>query len=227
MFDNLLDFWKGKDFLSEVLKEFESMLDTAHMIYDTAVNSLLDFKKDDSSKQMIYSNDRKVNEAEKDIRRRVIEHLAINPSVDVPTCLVLMSVVKDVERIGDYGKNLYEAAELLQNPLTDDLKKKYLSDLVQKLNEQFNFAKQAFLNSDKSKAKEVMSLEGYIIPNADKFIKELSNSDFDTNTSVCLVLSVRYLKRIAAHLANTASSVIMPVSDIDFYYKNKDKKDQN
>jgi len=216
-----MDFWKGKDFLGEVLSEFGKMVDMTHSMYDTAIKSLVEFNKDDERKKVVYSNDRKVNELEKDIRRRVIEHLAINPSVDVPTCLILMSVVKDVERVGDYGKNLYEAAELLKNPLNEELKEKYLSDLMQKLNEQFDFTKKAFINSDRTLAEKVMKMEGFIIHHADTYIKELAGSNLDMNTAVCLVLSVRYLKRIAAHLANTASSVLMPVSDIDFYYKNK------
>ncbi|MBN1521770.1 MAG: hypothetical protein JW928_04485 [Candidatus Aureabacteria bacterium] len=221
MFKNLMDFWKGKDFLSEVLQEFGNMVDMTHIMYDTAITSLMEHKKDESSKKMIYSNDKKVNETEKDIRRRIIEHLAINPSIDVPTCLILMSVVKDIERVGDYCKNLYEASELLEKPFSPELKEKYLTNLVQKLNEQFDFTKKAFLNSDKSLAEKVMALEGFIIHHADSFIDELARSDLDVNTVVCLVLGVRYIKRIAAHLANTASSVIMPVSDIDFYYKNR------
>jgi len=216
-----MDFWKGKDFLGEVLSEFGKMVDMTHSMYDTAIKSLVEFNKDDERKKVVYSNDRKVNELEKDIRRRVIEHLAINPSVDVPTCLILMSVVKDVERVGDYGKNLYEAAELLKNPLNEELKEKYLSDLMQKLNEQFDFTKKAFINSDRTLAEKVMKMEGSSYTMADTYIKELAGSNLDMNTAVCLVLSVRYLKRIAAHLANTASSVLMPVSDIDFYYKNK------
>ncbi|MCK5706061.1 MAG: hypothetical protein KAI43_00305 [Candidatus Aureabacteria bacterium] len=226
MFENLLDFWKGKDFLNEVLKEFGGMIDMTHSMYDAAIKSLLEFKKDEEAKQMIYSYDRKVNEAEKNIRRRVIEHLTINPSVDTPTCLILMSVVKDVERIGDYDKNLYEAAELLQEPLPEELKEKYLNHLVERGNEQFEFTKKAFIKSDRTLAEKVMKMEGYIIHHADSYIKELSQSDLDVNTTVSLVLSVRYLKRIAAHLANTASSVIMPVSDIDFYYKKKKDKDK-
>ena len=225
MFTNLMDFWKGKDFLTEVLKEFSSMVDLTNTMYDTAIKALMEGKSDEKTKKMIYSYDHKVNEAEKEIRRRVIEHLAISPSVDVPTCLILMSVVKDVERIGDYGKNLYEVAEMLKAPLPQEIKDKYLVDLTDKLDQQFDFTKKAFLNSDKELAKKVMKMDGYILHHADSFIDELAESQFDVNTAVSLVLSIRYIKRIAAHLANTASSVIMPVSDIDFYYKNKKNKE--
>ena len=41
------------------------------------------------------------------------------PGVDVPACLVLMSVVKDAERIGDYCKNVLDAAKSEAQPLKE------------------------------------------------------------------------------------------------------------
>jgi len=108
MFKNLLHFWKGKDFLSQVLEEFKSMLDDAQIMFDSVCRKLIDNKKEPGLKDKVYSIDKRVNDLQRDIRKRVIEHLSLQPSVDVPTCLLLMSVVKDAERLGDYAKNLYE-----------------------------------------------------------------------------------------------------------------------
>ena len=52
--------------------------------------------------------------------------LAINPRGDAPACLILMSVSKDVERAGDYCKNLLEVAEMLKTPAQET---KYADDL--------------------------------------------------------------------------------------------------
>jgi len=42
-----MDFWKGKDFLGEVLSEFGKMVDMTHSMYDTAIKSLVEFNKDE------------------------------------------------------------------------------------------------------------------------------------------------------------------------------------
>ncbi len=60
----------------------------------------------------IYKRDIKVNKLERTIRKEVIAHLSLSgTSPSLPYCLLLMSLVKDVERIGDYAKNLSEIRE--------------------------------------------------------------------------------------------------------------------
>ena len=108
MFKNLLQFWKGKDFLTQVLEEFKNMLDDAEIMFSSVCKRLINNEEEPGLKDKIYDIDKKVNDLQRDIRKRVVEHLAIQPSVDVSTSLLLMSVVKDAERLGDYAKNLYQ-----------------------------------------------------------------------------------------------------------------------
>ena len=54
--------------------------------------------------------DKKINEFERDVRRKVMTHLAIGGKEDIGSGLVLVSVVIDIERIGDYTKNIYDLA---------------------------------------------------------------------------------------------------------------------
>ncbi|MCH8936264.1 MAG: PhoU domain-containing protein, partial [Gemmatimonadetes bacterium] len=69
----------------------------------------------------IYKQDVKVNKLERKIRKQVIAHLSIaGNSADVPYSLLLMSLVKDVERIGDYAKNLAETLDVSGAILPDD-----------------------------------------------------------------------------------------------------------
>ena len=53
--------------------------------------------------------DVKINKLQRKIRKRVMLHLSVQAnSPDLPYCLVLISLIKDVERIGDYAKDLSE-----------------------------------------------------------------------------------------------------------------------
>ena len=90
MFKNLLQFWQGKDFIQKVLEDFKSMLIDAEKMFRLVCNKLVNNKEVPELKEKIYSLDKKINALEKDIRRRVIEHLALQPSVDVSTSLLLM-----------------------------------------------------------------------------------------------------------------------------------------
>ena len=139
MFKNILQFFKGKDFLNQVLEDFKAMLDDAEEMYQCVCKKLIHNEDSPGLKDKIYSIDKNINEREKDIRKRIVEHLAIQPSVNIPTSLLLMSVVKDAERLGDYSKNLYEVTTLLTNPIDPNTFKNLFGNID---NEILDFFKQ-------------------------------------------------------------------------------------
>lgn len=54
---------------------------------------------------------------ERAIRKQIVERMSLDKGATVPASLVLMSVVKDAERVGDYCKNLLEVDQMLQKPV--------------------------------------------------------------------------------------------------------------
>jgi phosphate uptake regulator len=212
-----MSFWKGKDFLTEVLKEFKEMLDDTKFMFESVCKALIEGKVDESMKDKTYELDKKVNRLEKEIRKRIVEHLSIQPSVDVPVSLVLMSVVKDAERIGDYCKNLFEITDLLDKPLERKRFEELFDRIDKKILETFEKTQKAFMESDEKLAKEILFLEREVVKECDGIVKKLAKGSLSTNEAVCLTLLARYFKRVAAHLANIGSSVILPVSDLDFF----------
>ena len=221
MFKNHLHFWKGKDFLNQVLEDFKNMLDDAQEMFDSVCSKLVHHREIPNLENKIYSIDKKINELEKDIRKRVIEHLSLQPSVDIPTCLLLMSVVKDAERLGDYSKNLFEITKLLNQPLDKDNYRRLFNNLEEEILKLFKQAKKAFIESDESKASSSWNYEREIVKKCDDIIRQTAKSNFSTNEAVCFVLMARYFKRIAAHLSNIATSVILPLPDLDYFDENR------
>ncbi|UCG34933.1 MAG: hypothetical protein JSW17_05435 [Candidatus Omnitrophota bacterium] len=225
MFKNLLQFWKGKDFLSQVLEDFKNMLDDTREMFASVCRRLLHNEPEAGLEDKIYDIDRKVNELERDIRKRVVEHLSIQPSVDVPTSLLLMSVVKDAERLGDYAKNLLEVIKFLEKPID---KNKYIdlfNNIEEEILELFKQTKKAFIESDEARAASSWDYEREIAKRCDKTIEKLSKSDLSVNEAVCFALMARYFKRTAAHLTNIATSVILPLTDLDYFdEKRKERK---
>jgi phosphate uptake regulator len=53
---------------------------------------------------------------------------------------------------------------------------------------------------------------------------KLAESELSTNEGVCYTLIARYFKRIAAHLVNISTSVMLPVSQLDYFDEKKAEK---
>jgi len=218
MFQNLLGFWKGKDFLHGILNEFSNMLQDGQDMFKSACGRITEERpgKEDL-KEKLYALDKRINDIEKDIRKKVVEHLSIQPGADLPFCLILMSVVKDAERLGDYAKNLLEVSKFKKESWDKKLYFELFGNLSQRISEMFDKTKKAFVESDRNIAEDMWSVERELAKKLDKTIEHLASSDIDTNQAVCFTLIARYFKRISAHLTNIATSVVLPISELDFY----------
>jgi phosphate transport system protein len=217
MFANLSSFWKGGAFLTKALEEFKAMLDSTETMYGLVRGHLLEGTRQPDLEEKIRQIDKGVNDSQRDIRKRIIEHLSLQPTVDVNACLLLMSVVKDAERLGDYAKNLYEVAELFDKPMDIEMFRRYFDELDQDVSTLFQLAKEAFVESDETKAKMTWGYENKIAKWCDNVVKELAKSDLSVNEAVCFTLIARFFKRTVAHLANIATSVVLPLSDLDYF----------
>jgi len=217
MFKDLLSFWKGKDFLLQVMEDFKIMLDEAESMFQLVCARLTGGGDEPELKERIYSIDKKINDLQKEIRRRIVEHLSLQPTVDVNACLILMSVVKDAERLGDYSKNLYEVTELLEHPIDKSLYSRYFDSLDDDIVTLFDRTRDAFVEGNEDKAKSAWDYEGRIAKGCDKIVADVARSDLSVNEAVCLALVARHFKRIVAHLVNIATAVILPLSDLDYF----------
>ncbi|MBN1492614.1 MAG: hypothetical protein JW938_00555 [Candidatus Omnitrophica bacterium] len=217
MFENLLNFWKGKDFLIKVFEEFQSMLTDSQEMFEAVITKLVKNEEVLGLKEKIYSIDKKVNSMEKDIRNRVAKHLLLNPSVDVTACLLLMSVVKDAERLGDYCKNLYEVITLQEKPFEEKTYKAWFGDMDEQILKLFRNTKKAFMESDEQEATSSWGAKDRINKTCDEIVERLAKSKLPVNEAVCFTLMARYFKRLASHLTNIATSVILPISELDYF----------
>ncbi len=225
MFKNLVQFWKGKDFISQVTDEFKVMLDDCEKMFRSSYDILVDNKKDPDLKVDIFKTDKKVNSSQKAIRRRIIEHMTVNPSVDAPACLLLFSVSKDAERVGDYAKNLLEVSRLLEKPIEKESYEKLFDDLDKDMMDLFAQTRDAFIESDEEKATRAWDSQKIIKEKCDNIVRTLASSDYSVNEAVCFTLIARFIRRMSSHLTNIATSVVVPLTELDYYYE-KDKEDK-
>ncbi len=218
MLSELIRMWKKIDLLEEALNDFLSMIDNVEAMFRYTMDAIFGARKVADARGMLYKTDITVNKTERNIRKRLVEHLAVNPRGDAPACLILMSASKDVERAGDYCKNLLEVADMLREPVA---KSKYVGDLRELTDlvaATFAKTRKAFASDDQVLGNEVIHEEVQIAKRSDAMVAKLAGDDSLTvNEAVCLALAFRFLKRVNAHLGNVASSVVMPLHKIDYF----------
>jgi phosphate transport system protein len=227
MFKNLFDIWKGKDFINSVHDDFSTMLDLSEKMFKEAQWFIFIDDARPDMQEDIYKMDKDINKLERKIRTRILEHLSMQPSVDLSTSLIMMSVIKDAERLGDYIKNISEVRDILQEPINQELYKKFLIDIDEQISDMFALTKKAFLNSDEELAQQIGNQKKLLSSKCETIILEIANSDIPTKIAVAYALLARYYKRLICHLGNIATTVILPFSDINYYDNKENNTSQN
>ena len=113
MFKELKRIWAEKAFTSRIVEEFSSMLGSSEEMLSYALKVLTHKGKAQNFQENIYIKDQKINITEQEIRKRILIRLSTSPGGNVPACLVLISIAKDAERLGDYVKNIFELSNMV------------------------------------------------------------------------------------------------------------------
>jgi phosphate transport system protein len=162
--------------------------------------------------------DVQINMVEREIRKQVITHLTINKDPgDVPYCLLLMSIVKDVERLGDYAKNLAQIRDDGGAPIPDDANGVELHVIRSAAEATFGVLSEVFATSDSKRAVRLIQEGRKINRRCDELVAKVARSTYDAATTTSMVLGTRYYKRIESHLLNILSGIVMPLHKLDYY----------
>ncbi len=218
MFKRLFRAWTGKDLLSQAFDDFNSMLGVAEQLFDRVTDVLLGKPGAEDTDSNLCAQDSRVNELERAIRVKIIEYMAFEPEGDQPAALLLFSVVKDAERLGDFCKDIMEiAGHFPADKSLGEYKEPFLKMEAQ-LEEMFSKARNSFLKSDKALAKEVVGMRATVKAECRELLTEvMADGGLNSETAASLALAIYFFKRVAAHLFNIASAVLVPVTDIGHY----------
>ncbi len=217
MFRALMSLRKSESFIRAIVARFVEMLAKDEWLFTQAWATIDGAPNLDKIQQPFYDEDRAVNAIEQDIRRMLAEHLSVHLAPDIPGTLVLMSLVKDAERIGDYSKNIFEVGIMLRG-VKMPLMKYYdrLATTRSQLIENFPLLRRAFAESDETLAGAVLKSYVPIKEACNGILKDLVNDDLPTREAVASALLSRYLKRVNSHMNNIASGLTNPLDKIDF-----------
>jgi phosphate uptake regulator len=218
MLRELLSIFRADDPLAKMGTNYAKMLELTREMTLSAGRTFLDGGDGPDSRSRIYDQDVKVNKLEREIRKQVVAHLSIDSnSMDLPYCLVLIGLVKDVERIGDYAKNLAELVEIHPDPLPDDELAAELREIRVRVEEMFAAAIGTFEKRDAEAAADLIRGGRADAHRCDALLVRVARGPHAAAVTTVLVLALRYYKRIGGHLLNVLSSMVMPLHKVDFF----------
>ncbi len=169
----------------------------------------------------IWDLDKAVNKGERATRRELLVRGAVrHAEMEQGLLLAYMSVAKDIERIGDYCKNIWDLAEAGVSfggaPDIDTLRSD--TEEVATLLEE---GRRAFYDQDEKKVHALIPRMEMVAANHDRIVFQYVGSDEPARVAVPRALYYRFLKRIVSHLENVLTSIVMPLDRIDYYKESK------
>jgi phosphate transport system protein len=224
-FHELIKAWRGANLLRQAMDEFVEMLETCHWMYERAATSLGEETDVVEYKRSVREKDIQVNKMERRIRKRIIEHLAIHPGSGTSQSLVLMSVVKDAERLGDYAKNMVEVSEYHTTYKDDNDLIPLFKGIQAEIEEMFRRVGRAFRDSDEKEGHKIISDMTLVTRKCDRLVEKILDfQDLTVRQAVCYALLARYYKRFAAHLGNIGTSLVVPAHKLDYFDENEEDR---
>ena len=157
MWKQILAIFDKDNLLDQAYKRSYEMLDITQMMFNEAKVSLRE-RDDNKMREQIYDQDIAVNKFEREVRRKVLSHLVVSGASDLYSGLVLVSIIIDVERIGDYTKNIVEIAQNHAPRLHGGLYEEDLLNVENAVEDVFKRVREIFEKGDAKKAAQLLNI---------------------------------------------------------------------
>jgi Na+/phosphate symporter len=218
MFKEWLSIFQKDTLMDRAYRRSYEMLDITQDMFSIAKTSLryTDGTQVDID---IYDRDSEVNRYEREVRRNVFNHLVVSGVGKLPSGLVLVSIIIDIERIGDYTKNIVELALNYPKRLNGGKFEGDLQRVEGAVEDSFIRTKECFKAADTKAAQELLTEYAWVSRVCDECLYRLvreEDGDITSGDAVSLALYFRWLKRISSHLRNITTSVVNPFDSIGF-----------
>jgi len=225
MIKELISVFKSDSLLDRAYNRSFEMLDLTNQMFLEAKNVL---RHTDSNQIDIDINDQDiiVNKFQREVRKDVFNHLNMAGTDALSSDLVLVSIVIDLERIGDLTKNIIEVTQGHPERLTSELFDEKIAEIENAVTDNFAKTIETFKNSDEELGRNIMKEYKWVSKLSDELLMRLMKNEdtsLKSGSAVAIALYIRQLKRINAHLINIASSVVNPFHRIGFKPKKKKK----
>ena len=217
----MFSIFRDTDQLSNVEQQLSGMLAICQDTFRLGTAAVFEEMDVIEAGDQLDAVDQNLNETERAIRRELLVHGTVQGAeVDQGLMLMYMSIAKDIERIGDYCKNIWNLAQMgvsFKNAEDHD----QLHQHCERVTSLIANSLQAFDAQDGNAVHALIPSIKDDMTKYDSLITQYVLSDRPGSFAAPRALFYRYLKRISAHLSNTLSGVVMPVDRLDYYKPSK------
>lgn len=218
MFKKWLAIFKKDTLMDHAYQRSFKMLDITRAMFVEAKESLRQ-REDSEIDLKVKETDEEVNSYEREVRRMVFNHLAVQGTADLPSGLALVSIIIDIERIGDYTKNMVELALDHPGKLRGGEFEQEISRIEEALEDNFIQTKKCFEEGNADLALVLLEKYAWVNDTCDEILVDVvkeKDKNIKPGDAAALVLYTRWLKRINSHLRNITTSVVNPFDRIGF-----------
>ena len=208
--------------LENIESQVQRMVNDARHTFDLALSAVTGGAVETVADE-IRETDRQINATEVEIRRALLVHASVHGGIDTPEVLAFMNMIKDLERIGDYNKNIFDLAEEGVS-FTESSELETILSLRDEVSSRISLMGEILSVRDEERARTYIERGDEMRKDFDRRVNELLHSTEAAVTAVPKALLFRFLKRVSAHSSNVVSAVVMPVDQLDYYDESEDTR---
>jgi len=208
--------------ISQIESQVQRMIADARHTFDLAMNAVTGGAVETVADE-VRRTDRQINLTEIEIRRELLVHISVHGTTDAGEMLVFMNMIKDLERIGDYNKNIFDLAlEGVSFSGAEDLEQ--ILGFRDELSSRIALMGEILDTRDEDRARAYIERGDQLRREFDGLVNELVHATAPALVAVPRALLYRFLKRVAAHCANVVTAVVMPVDRLDYFDEDDDTR---
>ena len=208
--------------ISQIESQVQRMIADARHTFDLAMNAVTGGAVETVAGE-VRRIDRQINVTEIEIRRELLVHISVHGAADAGEMLVFMNMIKDLERIGDYNKNIFDLAlEGVSFSGDEDLEQ--ILGFRDELSSRIVLMGEILDTRDEDRARAYIERGDHLRREFDGLVNELVHATAPALVAVPRALLYRFLKRVAAHCANVVTAVVMPVDRLDYFDEDDDTR---
>ena len=208
--------------LENIESQVQRMVNDARHTFDLALSAVTGGAVETVADE-IRETDRQINATEVEIRRALLVHASVHGGIDTPEVLAFMNMIKDLERIGEYNKNIFDLAEEGVS-FTESSELETILSLRDEVSSRISLMGEILSVRDEERARTYIERGDEMRKDFDRRVNELLHSTEAAVTAVPKALLFRFLKRVSAHSSNVVSAVVMPVDQLDYFDESEDTR---
>ena len=223
LFADLMKIWRKEGLLFQAWEESLKMLELSHNMFNKAVKKS---KRQESLSVLkkLKNRDKEINSYQREVRRKIVTHFALEKNThDVTSLMVLINMIVDIERIGDYSKNILDLAINYPDTLNTKNLHDDLYDIEKAVKERFDHTIVAVKTQDIELARGLLSgFKEHVTGASDRIVNSIIAGELEFQTgseAAAVALYARYLKRVGSHLKNITTTIVNPIDTIGYKVK--------